>query len=107
VILSGETDWQAHVQRQKEELFKTRDDALTVEIACPVCGSQPSDGSSVRAQVLLEDAPLYENRLVPEAFNCFVCGLEISPGERFLARHFVGDLLDDVAAAYREDIGHA
>jgi hypothetical protein len=105
ITLSGETEWEKYIERQKMELFRTWDEGLTVEISCPVCDSQPSDGSFAMAQVLLENAPLNENRLVPEGFNCFVCGLFISPEERFLARHFIGELPEDVSTKFLKDIG--
>jgi len=106
ITISGETDWETYIERQKKGLFKTWDELLTVEISCPVCDSETGDGSFVRAQVLLEKAPLDQNRLVAEGFNCFVCGLYISPEERFLARHFVDQVPEDVATAYLKDIGH-
>lgn len=106
ITTSGETDWEMYLERRKKKLFKTWDEGLTVEISCPVCDSETGDGSFVQAQVLLEDTPLDENRLVAEGFKCFVCGLYISPEERFLARHFVGQLPEDVATAYLKDIGH-
>jgi len=105
--VSAETDWEAYVERQKRNLRKTWDESLMVELPCPICDSETGDGSDVAAQVLLEDHPLEENRLVPEGFNCFVCGLHISPSERFLARHFVGAIPEDIAGAYLKDIGRA
>jgi hypothetical protein len=106
VTLDGsKTEWEEYVERQKRELFSTWDEGRTVEISCPVCDSDTGDGSNVMAQVLLENAPLDKNRLVPEGFNCFVCGLLISPEERFLAQHFVGQIPEDVATAYLTDIG--
>jgi hypothetical protein len=91
---------------KKRSYLRPWEEDHTVEISCPVCDSETGDGSFVRALVLLEDAPLDENRLVAEGFNCFVCGLCISPEERFLARHFVGQLPEDIATAYLKDIGH-
>ena len=55
------------------------------------------------AQVLLESDPLKEKKLIPEGFNCFVCGLRISPKERFLARHFVPEIPEDIATAYLKE----
>ncbi len=104
ITISGIPEWEEYIERQKKKLFKTWDEELTVEISCPVCDSQPGDGSYATAQVLLESAPLEENRLVPEGFNCFVCGLFISPKERFLARHFVGELPEDVTTEFLKDI---
>jgi hypothetical protein len=103
VTWSGETEWEKYLERQKRELFKTWDEDFTVEIDCPVCDSQPSDGSFAKAQVLLERSPVNENRLVAEGFNCFVCGLLILPEERFLARHFVGELPEEITTAYLKD----
>ena len=103
---SGEIDWEQYTERQKRKLFQTWDDSHIVEVSCPVCDSKTGDGSYVRAQVLLENDPLDNNRLIAEGFNCFVCGLHISPRERFLARHFVGQIPEDITTAYLRDIGH-
>jgi hypothetical protein len=75
-----------------------------VEISCPVCESETQDGSFIQAQVLLESEPLNDNKLIAEGFNCFVCGLQISPEERFLARHFVGQIPQDIAEEYLKNM---
>jgi hypothetical protein len=106
ITVSGETDWEQYVARQKRELVEKWDEDLIVEVQCPDCGSEAGDGSCVQAQVLLESHPLGNNCLMPEGFNCFVCGLQIVPRERFLARHFIGQIPDDVANEYLKDIGH-
>jgi hypothetical protein len=101
---TGKTQWEEYYERRKKELFKIWNEDFTVEIYCPVCDSQTSDGSLIMAQVLLEQEPVEKNHLVPEGFNCFVCGLHISPEEHFLANHFVGELPEDVKANYLNDI---
>jgi hypothetical protein len=105
ITLTGsKTEWEKYIERNKKELFGTWDKDLTVEIPCPVCGGfEPRDGSDTMAQVLLEREPVKEKRLVPEGFNCFICGLHILPEERYLARHFVGELPEDITTAYLED----
>lgn len=104
--VGGETDWERYAERQKRRLFKAWDEDRVVEIICPVCNSDAGEGSYVQAQVLLEEGPIDDNQLIAEGFNCFVCGLHISPKERFLARHFVGRIDEDVATAYLKDIGN-
>ena|SRR5882724_414612 len=106
LMVSGETDWEQYTERRKRALVKTWDDSLMVEVPCPVCDSETGDGSYVRAQVLPENDPLDNNCLIAKGFNCFVCALHISPRERFLARHFVGQIPEDIATAYLKDIGH-
>lgn len=106
ITMSGKTDWEHYVDRRKIDLFKSWKDVLVVEIPCPVCDSEAGDGSDVPAQVLLENDPLDNNQLIAEGFICFVCGLYISPTERFLAKHFVGKIPDEVANAYLKNIGH-
>jgi hypothetical protein len=101
----AETEWERYTERQKVKLFKTWDEDLTLEIPCPVCDSDPGDGSFIEAQVLIDNESLEQNVLVPIGFNCFVCDLHISPNERFLAQHFVGQLPDDVVSAFLKDIG--
>jgi hypothetical protein len=105
ININGETDWEAYVERQEKLLQKKWDDGRIVEVCCPVCDSDPGDGSYVRAQVLLEDSPIANNLLIAEGFNCFVCGLRIVPEERFLARHFVGEIPEETATEYLKDIG--
>ena len=100
-----ETEWESYIERQKVKLFETWDQDLTVEIPCPVCDSNPGDGSFIEAQVLLENEFLDQNILLPIGFNCFVCDLHISPKERFLAQHFVGQLPEDVVTSYLKDLG--
>lgn len=102
----GFSDWEQYVDRQKARLFKRWDEGRVVEISCPICDSDTRDGSFVHAQVLLEDDPIDDNQLIAEGFVCFVCGLAISPKERFLARHFVGQIPEDVVTAYLKNIGN-
>jgi hypothetical protein len=106
IEISGKTKWEKYVERQRSELFKIWDDSLSVEIPCPVCDSKTGDGSYVQAQVLLEKEPVDDNQLIAEGFNCFICGLRISPEERFLARHFVGQIPENISTVYLKDIGH-
>jgi hypothetical protein len=106
IMVCGETDWEQYTERWERALVKTWEDRLMVEVPCPICGSETGDGSYVRAQVLPENGPLDNNCLIAEGFNCYVCGLHVSPGERFLARHFVGQIPEDIATAYLKNIGH-
>jgi hypothetical protein len=106
ITWSGETDWEKFADRQKKRLFKTWDEGLTIEIQCPVCHSQSADGSFLQAQVLLDGDKVEHNELIPEGFHCSVCGLHIEPRERFLARHFVGQISEDIRISYLKDIGN-
>ena len=106
IIVGGETDWEQYTQRQKRALVKTWDDSLMVEVPRPVCGPETGDGSYVRAQVLLENDPLDNNCVIAEGFNSCICGLHVSPRDRFLARHFVGQIREDITTAYLKNIGH-
>jgi hypothetical protein len=105
IQVSGETDWERYAERQKKELLKAWDEALVIDIQCPVCDSDTHDGSYVTAHVLLNEQMVDEKMLIPVAFSCFVCGLSISSNERFLAKHFVGPIPDDTAQEYLKGIG--
>jgi hypothetical protein len=69
-----------------------------------ICASNTGDGYLL-AKVLLESQPLDQKRLVPEGFLCYVCGLQIDPSEKYLARHFVPQIPTETATAYLKDIG--
>jgi hypothetical protein len=96
-------EWQDFANRQK---YPTGwDDSLIVEVDCPICGSLTADEQRVPANVLLEEAPLNQKKLVPEGFRCYICGFSISPCDRYLARHFVPTIDPDVAGAYLKGVG--
>ena len=71
---------------------------------CPICDSEPVDGSMILAKVLIEAEPLDRKEIVPEGFLCQVCGFRIDPSERYLARHFVSANPQETAEAYLADI---
>jgi hypothetical protein len=75
-----------------------------VTIDCPICGSDTREGDLIPARVLLEDEPLGRKQLVPEGFICLVCGFEINPSQKYLARHFVPPIPPETAAAFLKDI---
>lgn len=76
-----------------------------VQIDCPICDSRTSDGEYVQARVLLEDEPLEKTQLIPEGFICLVCGFEITPSQKYLAKHFVPTIPKDTAEAFLKDAG--
>jgi hypothetical protein len=76
-----------------------------IEVDCPICGSTTRDGDYIQARVLLEDKPLNQKQLIPEGFRCLICGFEIDPSEKYLARHFVEPIPAKAAEAFLKDIG--
>lgn len=76
-----------------------------IEVDCPICGSTTRDGDYIPARVLLEDKPLDQKQLIPEGFRCLICGFEIDPSEKYLARHFVDPIPEETADAFLKDIG--
>lgn len=75
-----------------------------VRVNCPICDSDTRDGDYIEARVLLEDEPLDQEQLVPEGFICLVCGFQIHPSQKYLARHFVPPIPEKTAAAFLDDI---
>ena len=95
-------DWSEYAARQKYP--EGWDTELTLEVNCPICGSTSPSQSYVPAKVLVEKEPLDRKLVVPEGFQCFVCGFLIAPTERYLAKHFVL-IPEETATAFLQDIG--
>jgi len=101
--LEGSGKWDDLVARRRFPAGWNSD--LTIEVSCPICGSTASDGSYVPARVLIDSEPLDRKILVPEGFLCYVCGYEIRPRERYLAKHFAPPIAPEQAAAFLKDLG--
>lgn len=101
--LSIGDDWSDFARRQKYP--KTWNSDLLIEVDCPICRSRAPDQSYVPAKALIAEEGLEQKMVVPEGFQCFVCGFEIQPTELFLAKHFVPPIPTETAVAFLRDLG--
>jgi hypothetical protein len=102
IVSYGVGDWIDYANRNKYP--DSWDDELVVEVDCPICDSE-TEADYIPAKVLLESDPLDQKLLVPEGFLCYICGMQIDPTQRYLAKHFVPPIPPETAARYLEDIG--
>lgn len=98
ITTHGWTEWEEFARRQKYP--KGWDEDLVLEVKCPICDSDPGEGSMILAKALIEAEALDQQQVLPEGFLCYVCGLLIEPSERYLARHFVPPIPKETAKEF-------
>jgi hypothetical protein len=102
IVNNGEPlQWVEYQSRYKEKLLTQYEEDEIFRIVCPICDSEPNDGSYLKAFVFIDLEELNNNENIkPVAYACPYCGFEIAKEQKYLAESFLRNKTQELEEWY-------